>query len=60
MITIDQKELTVDLNATDNDFLKGVKAIDANDGDVTSSVVVEMCIKLLKRRAPSCRSGSSG
>lgn len=41
MITIDQKELTVDLNATDKDFLKGVKAIDANDGDVTSSVVVE-------------------
>ena len=38
---IDQKELTVDLNATDKDFLKGVKAIDANDGDVTSSVVVE-------------------
>ena len=31
----------MDLNATDKDFLKGVKAIDANDGDVTSSVVVE-------------------
>ena len=41
VITIDQKELTVDLNATDKDFLKCVKAIDANDGDVTSSVVVE-------------------
>lgn len=41
VITIDQKELEVGLNATDEDFLKGVKAVDANDGDVTSSVVVE-------------------
>lgn len=41
VITMDQQELTVGLNATDKDFLKGVKAVDENDGDVTSSVVVE-------------------
>ena len=41
VITMDKKELTVDLDATDKDFLKGVKAVDEKDGDVTSSLVVE-------------------
>lgn len=41
VITMDQQELTVGLNATDEDFLKGVKAVDENDGDVTDSLVVE-------------------
>lgn len=41
VITMDQKEVTVGLDATDEDFLKGVKAVDANDGDVSSSLVVE-------------------
>ena len=41
VITMDQQELTVGLNATDQDFLKGVKAVDENDGDVTDSLVVE-------------------
>ena len=35
VITMDQQELTVGLNATDEDFLQGVKAVDENDGDVT-------------------------
>ena len=38
---MDQQELTVGLNATDEDFLQGVKAVDENDGDVTDSLVVE-------------------
>lgn len=33
--------MTVGLNATDEDFLQGVKAVDENDGDVTDSLVVE-------------------
>ena len=41
VITMDQQELTVGLNATDEDFLQGVKAVDENDGDVTDSLVVE-------------------
>lgn len=41
VITMDQQELTVGLDATDQDFLKGVKAVDENDGDVTDSLVVE-------------------
>lgn len=41
MITMDKDELNVDLDATDEDFLKGVKAVDDKDGDVTSSLVVE-------------------
>lgn len=41
VITMDEQELTVDLDASDKDFLKGVKAVDENDGDVTSSLVVE-------------------
>lgn len=40
-ITMDSEELKVDLDATDEDFLKGVKAVDDKDGDVTSSLVVE-------------------
>ena len=30
VITMDQQELTVGLNATDEDFLQGVKAVDEN------------------------------
>lgn len=41
VITMDKNELNVDLDATDEDFLKGVKAVDDKDGDVTSSLVVE-------------------
>ena len=41
VITMDQQELTVGLNATDEDFLNGVKAVDENDGDVSDSLVVE-------------------
>lgn len=41
VITMDQPELTVGLNATDEDFLQGVKAVDKNDGDVSDSLVVE-------------------
>ena len=41
VITMDKDELNVDLDATDEDFLKGVKAVDDKDGDVTSSLVVE-------------------
>ncbi|MFR7530506.1 MAG: hypothetical protein ACLUU0_11070 [Anaerostipes hadrus] len=41
VITMNQQELTVGLNATDEDFLQGVKAVDENDGDVTDSLVVE-------------------
>ena len=41
VITMDQPELTVGLNATDKDFLQGVKAVDENDGDVSDSLVVE-------------------
>ena len=42
VITMDKDELNVDLDATDEDFLKGVKAVDDKDGDVTSSLVVEV------------------
>lgn len=41
VITMDQKELTVSMDAGDSDFLQGVKAIDDKDGDVTDSMVVE-------------------
>lgn len=41
VISMEDQELTVDLDATDQDFLKGVKAVDEKDGDVTSSLVVE-------------------
>lgn len=41
VITMEKEELKVDLDATDKDFLKGVKAVDAKDGDVSSSLVVE-------------------
>jgi hypothetical protein len=41
VISMEQKELTVSLDAEDEDFLKGVKAVDDKDGDVTSSLVVE-------------------
>ena len=33
VITMDQQELTVGLNATDEDFLQGVKAVDENLGN---------------------------
>ena len=46
VITMDQQELTVGLNATDEDFLQGVKAVDENDGDVTDSLVVESADEL--------------
>lgn len=41
VITMEKEELTVKLDAKDKDFLKGVKAIDEKDGDVSSSLVVE-------------------
>ncbi len=56
VITMDQQELTVGLNATDEDFLQGVKAVDENDGDVTDSLVVESVSNFSKRRwTPSGR-----
>ncbi len=48
VITMDQQELTVGLNATDEDFLQGVKAVDENDGDVTDSLVVESVSNFLE------------
>ena len=53
VITMDQEELSVDLDATDEDFLKGVKAVDDRDGDVTSSLVVENVSTFLGGRTPS-------
>lgn len=41
VISMEQQELTVKLDASDEDFLQGVKAVDENDGDVTDSLVVE-------------------
>lgn len=41
VITMEQSELTVSMDAKDSDFLQGIKAEDDKDGDVTESVVVE-------------------
>ncbi len=48
VITADSEELTVSVDATDEDLLAGMKASDNRDGDVTSSLVVVSRSKFIK------------
>lgn len=41
VITVDDSVLEVSVNATEEDLLKGVKAIDAKDGDISNRLLVE-------------------
>lgn len=41
-------EISVSVNATDEELLKGVSAIDPEDGDITDSLVVEGISSLIK------------
>lgn len=47
-IKMDKKTLTVGIKADDEDFLKGVTAIDDKDGDVTDTLVVEKVSNFLE------------
>lgn len=47
-IKMDKKTLTVGIKADDEDFLKGVTAVDDKDGDVTDTLVVEKVSNFLE------------
>ncbi|MEE1312131.1 MAG: DUF5011 domain-containing protein [Lachnospiraceae bacterium] len=47
-IKMDKKTLTVNIKADEEDFLKGVTAVDDKDGDVTDSLVVEKVSNFLE------------
>ena len=47
-ITIENDFIEVKCNATNEDFLKGVKATDEKDGDLTSAVIVESVSRFIK------------
>ncbi len=47
-IKIEEEMLEVSISATEEDFLKGVTAYDAKDGDITEKVVVESISQFLE------------
>lgn len=47
-ITIENDFIEVNCDATNEDFLKGVKATDEKDGDLTSEVIVESVSRFIK------------
>lgn len=48
VITIENDFIEVNCNATNEDFLKGIKATDEKDGDLTDEVIVESVSRFLK------------
>ncbi len=47
-IKVEEEMLEVSISATDEDFLKGVTAFDAKDGDITEKIVVESISQFLE------------
>ena len=54
VIHINSKLLTVDVDATDRDLMKGVQATDKKDGDVTARLVVESISKFTDTKNHIC------
>ena len=48
VITMENDFIEVDCDATNEDFLKGVKASDEKDGDLTSEVIVESVSRFIE------------
>ena len=54
VIHMDSKMITVDVNATERDLMKGVQATDKRDGDLTAGLVVESVSKFTDTKKHIC------